>query len=122
MMLHEIVADGRSAFLQMLADPMGLAARASETSDASQLWVLGLMRFDQMMQNVCAFRWCELALRVHENELPGLFEYFSFLVAIVPPDEVFCPAPIKHANGEHSIPGLYAPPDMEASLEGAPGE
>jgi lipase maturation factor 1 len=112
MLLHEIIADGRESYRGALEAPIRAVDRARRTSDASQLWVLTLMRYEQMMAHLSAFRWCEIGLRGHEQGLPGLFEYYHFLIQQIPPDEEFCPHPIKHANGEHTIEGFYPPPPL----------
>jgi hypothetical protein len=112
MLLHEIVLDGHEAYDAVMADPILAVARATRTSDATQLWALALMRYEQMMAHVAAFRWCEIALRGNEQGLPGLFEYYHFLVRQLPPDEDFCPKPVKHPNGEHTIEGFYPPPPL----------
>jgi hypothetical protein len=112
MLLHEIILDGHDAYDAVLADPILAVERAQRTGDATQIWALTLIRYEQMMAHISAFRWCEIALRGHEQGLPGLFEYYYFLIAQVPPDEDFCPHPVKHPDGEHTIEGFYPPPPL----------
>jgi hypothetical protein len=72
------------------------------------------VRYEQMMAHVAAFRWCEIGLRGHEQNLPGLFEYYAFLVQQRPPQEDFHPKSVKHDSGEHTIEGFYPPPPLQA--------
>jgi hypothetical protein len=110
MLLHEVLLDGREALLGALKEPASVVARAASTSDATQLWALALLRYEQLMAHVCSFRWSEIGLRAYEQQGPGLFEYYPFLVRQNPPDEAFCPRPVKHADGEYTIEGFYPPP------------
>jgi hypothetical protein len=50
----------------------------------------------------------------HDFNAPGIFEYTPLLQSIVPEDEEYRPRPQKHANGEHTIEGLYPPPDSSS--------
>jgi hypothetical protein len=112
MFLHEAVLDGRDAYRALVANPTLAAARAATTTDNTQLWALALFRYDLMMLHVRAFRWTELGMRGHMYDGPGLFEYYPLLAAHVPPEEDFCPKPIKHPNGEYTIEGFYPPPSL----------
>lgn len=112
MFLHEVVLDGREAYRSMVDSPDLAAARAKATSDATQLWALALFRYDLMMLHVRAFRWTELGMRGHMYDGPGLFEYYPLIAAHVPPEEDFCPKPVKHENGEYTIEGFYPPPPV----------
>jgi Lipase maturation factor len=113
LMLHQLLLDGRQAFEAVLQQPESFAARVQDSSDETQLWALALLRHEQLMAHVCGFRWCEVGLRAHEGQLPGLFEYYPFLVRQVPEDEDFCPRPIKHDDGEYTIEGFYPPPALQ---------
>jgi hypothetical protein len=115
MLIYEIIIDGREAYEQALTEPERAVERWQRTTEQSQLWVLSLMRYEQVMAHVCGFRWCEVGLRAHEQGLPGLFEYYEFLVQQVPRGEEFCPRPVKHADGEYTIEGFYPPPPLRAS-------
>ena len=61
---------------------------------------------------VASFRWSEIGLRAREQGIPGLFEYYDFLLTQVPPGEEFRPLPIKHEDGEYTIEGFYPPPPL----------
>jgi hypothetical protein len=111
MFLQEVVSDGRNAYLALLAQPEAAAARAERSSDALQLWTLTLLRYDHVMYHVCVFRWVQMIASAHDFNAPGIFEYTPLLQSIVPEDEEYRPRPQKHANGEHTIEGLYPPPD-----------
>jgi hypothetical protein len=110
--LHEVVLDGREAFLDLLRHPEKAAERAARSTDPAQLWALALFRYDLMMLHVRAFRWTELGMRGHQYNGPGLFEYYPTLANHVPPEEDFCPKPVKHPNGEYTIEGFYPPPPV----------
>jgi hypothetical protein len=115
MMLHEMIIDGREAYAALLAQPERSRERAARTSDATQLWVLALMRYPQFVIHISSFRWSEVAQRAREQGMPGLFEYFDFLIELVPRDEQFRPLAIKHDDGEYTIEGFYPPPPATAS-------
>jgi hypothetical protein len=112
MVLHEVMLDGREALLAMLREPATVIARAAATSDETQLWALALLRYEQLMAHVCSFRWSEIGLRAYEWQAPGVFEYYPFLARQTPPDEAFCPRPVKHDDGEYTIEGFYPPPEI----------
>ncbi|HTU58246.1 MAG TPA: hypothetical protein VMF89_07425, partial [Polyangiales bacterium] len=114
MFLHEVVSDGRAAYLALLAQPEAAAARAERSSDALQLWTLTLLRYDHVMYHVCVFRWVQMIASAHDFDAPGIFEYTPLLQSIVPDDEEYRPRPQKHANGEHTIEGMYPPPDSQS--------
>src|SRR5262249_39698506 len=57
LMLHDALLDGREAFEAWLADPSGLTARVARSTEADQLWVLALVRYDQMLVHIRGFRW-----------------------------------------------------------------
>jgi hypothetical protein len=111
MFLQEVVSDGHEAYLALLAQPEAAAARAERSSDALQLWTLALLRYDHVMYHVCVFRWVQMIASAHDFNAPGIFEYTPLLQSIVPDDEEYRPMPQKHENGEHTIDGLYPPPD-----------
>ncbi len=117
MMLHEMIIDGRDAYGALLAQPERAIDRAAQGSDATQLWVLALMRYSQFMIHVSSFRWSEIGLRAREQGMPGLFEYYDFLVDLVPRDEQFRPCAVKHDDGEHTIEGFYPPPQLTAGRQ-----
>jgi len=107
MFLHETVIDGRDLYLAQLASPETAAARAAATTDQTQLWTLGMLRYDLMMMHVCAFRWSEMGKRCYDYDGPGIFEYYPLLAEIIPPDEEFCPKGVRLPNGEFLIEGFY---------------
>jgi hypothetical protein len=111
LLLHEMVTDGREAYLSLLAHPETAAARAEQSSDAMQLWTLTLLRHDLMMSHVCVFRWLKMLADAHEYKIPGIFEYVPLMVSLVPPGELFRPHTQKLADGEHVIDGLYPSPE-----------
>jgi hypothetical protein len=112
MMLHEMIIDGRDAYAALLAQPERSLERAARTSDTTQLWVLALMRYPQFIIHISSFRWSEIGLRAREQGMSGLFEYFDFLIELVPRDEQFRPLPVKHDDGEYTIEGFYPPPPL----------
>lgn len=115
MLLHELVTDGRDAYAQTLAAPASVVQRVEQSTDATQLWTLGMLRYDQVMGHVRVFRASEMGLRNVKDGLPSFFEYYHFLADIVPPDETFKPEFVKHPNGEHTIAGFYPPPPLLGS-------
>jgi hypothetical protein len=114
MILHELVCAGRETYRACLAEPSRVAAHTEQSTDATQLWTLGMFRYDQLMAHVRVFRSSEMGLRNVKDGLPSFFEYYPFLVAIVPPDETFKPEFVKHPDGEHTIAGFYPPPPLLA--------
>jgi hypothetical protein len=110
MLLHELVIEGRQAYEAVLAEPARAAGRVQHSTDATQIWVLSLLRYDQLMTHICTFRGSEIGVQGRDQQLPGLFEYYDLLVQIVPPGEEFCPRFVKHPDGEHTIDGFYPPP------------
>jgi hypothetical protein len=114
MLLHEIICDGRAAFLAMLAAPERAAERAARTTDQTQLWALAMMRHEMMLLHVRCFRWNAIGMDGYKFKLHGIFEYAPLLMTVVPPDEEFRPEPHKHHDGEFSIEGLYARPGSES--------
>jgi hypothetical protein len=120
MLLHEIILDGRAEYEATMADPGRAAERALRTDNGTELWMLGLMRYEQMMVHVSCFRWSELALQSSQKGLPGLFEYYDFLQQQVPRNEDFRPHFVKHSDGEHTIEGIYPPPLLQTRTPGTP--
>ncbi|HET8939687.1 MAG TPA: lipase maturation factor family protein [Polyangiales bacterium] len=114
--LHEIVGDGRDAYLALLEHPENAAARVASSSDERQLWALTLCRHDIVMYHVCVFRWLKMLADAHELKVPGIFEYMPVLLSMVPPSEVYRPQPHKRPDGEHEIAGLYPPPDEPSAI------
>jgi hypothetical protein len=114
MFLHDVVCDGREAYLELLAHPEQMAARAERSTDAGQLWALLMLRYDNMMAHVCCFRWSELGRESYKLKIPGIFEYYPLLSEVVPPDEDFLPRVEKHPDGEHSIEAFYPPPPLQS--------
>jgi hypothetical protein len=113
-LLQEILLDGRDALTGMLRDPSGFGARASKTTDATQLWTYALLRYDQLMIHIGSFRYTDLGRYSHDWNMPGLYEYYPFLVRQIPPDEAFLPTAIKHDDGEFTVEGMYPPPRVLA--------
>ena len=110
MLLQEIVLDGREAFEAVLREPARVVERWDRTTDATQVWGLTLLRYDQVMAHVATFRGSEMGLQSRQEELPSFFEYFDLLVQVTPPGEEFLPKFIKHPDGEHTVVGFYPPP------------
>jgi hypothetical protein len=119
MFLQEVVCDGRDAYLALLAQPETAAARAERSSDALQLWALMLLRYDLVMYHVCVFRWINMIAAAYEYKAPGIFEYTPLLQSIVPDEEDYRPFTHKLANGEHTIDGLYPPPEFSSIVPAA---
>jgi lipase maturation factor 1 len=114
MLLHEIIADGREAYLRFVADPTLCAERATRTTDDSQLWVLAMVRFEMMMFHIRTFRWNNIGEHGYKYKIHGIFEYVPTLNKITPPDEEYRPVPEKHDDGEFTIEGIYAAPHEPA--------
>jgi hypothetical protein len=115
--LQEIVADGRAAYLEQLAHPELAAERARRTTDESQLWVLGLVRYDMMIFHIRTFRWNMIGDHGHKYKIHGIFEFVPVLNKVLPPDEEWRPEPFKHDDGEFTVKGIYAAPH-EPPLDG----
>jgi hypothetical protein len=118
LLLLEMVGDGREAYLELLAHPEQVVARAERSSDARQIWTLYMFRYDIMMTHTCTFRWTDLGKDCHTMGVPGIFEYYPVMAEVVPFDEVFRPKITKQPDGEHVIDGFYPPPPL-ASDPGA---
>lgn len=110
MLLHEIVTDGRAAYLEVLRTPALAAERAKRTTDETQLWMLAMVRYDMMIFHIRTFRWNMIGDHGYKYKIHGIFEYVPVLSKVVPPDEVYRPVPIKHDDGEFTVPGSYAAP------------
>ncbi len=110
--LHEVVCDGREAYLSMLEAPERAAARAERTSDESQLWALAMIRYDMMLYHICTFRWTQVGSHGHRYNIHGIYEFYPLLSKIVPPDEELLPVVTKHEDGEFTVEGLYAGPQV----------
>ncbi len=110
MVLHEIVSDGRDAYLNVVREPALAAERAKRTTDESQLWTLAIVRNDIMLYHHCSFRWTGIGAHGYKYKMQGICEYYPLLAKLTPPEEEFNPVVIKHDDGEFTIEGLYAPP------------
>jgi hypothetical protein len=110
--LHTVMLEGRDALLELLAAPSGVTALAERSSDATQLWLLTLLRYEPVMGHVCAFRWSDIGELQLRLQVPGLPEYYSFLVKIRPPSEQFRPHWVKHRDGEFTVEDFYPPPTV----------
>jgi hypothetical protein len=98
-----------------------LVERANTSSDATQLWALGMLRYDHLMTFVLIARTQPIVQSGHMWGIPGFFEYYLTLRDIVPPGEEFRPLPVIHENGEHTVEGFY-PPRRWAGDQGGNGE
>jgi hypothetical protein len=114
MFLHELVMDGREAYLAYLDDPARVVARLEQSSDERQLWSLAILRHRLMLSHIATFRWTLAGSDMFKRKLHGLFEYYPVLAPIVPPGEDWCPVITKHADGEHTISDFYPPPGLSA--------
>ncbi len=121
MFLHDCVIDGREAYAAAMADPTRIVERAERSSDATQLWALAIVRYEQVMATISAFRGSEMGSASVEQGLPGIFEYFQVLVQVAPPGEEFQPNIVLHPDGEHTIAGFYPPPQLCADTPAADG-
>jgi lipase maturation factor 1 len=110
LILHTVVLAGKPALQQLLAAPARLSEYAARSSDATQLWLLTLLRYEPVMSHVGVYRWSDIGSLSHRLGLPGLSEYFPFLSGQASPTELFRPQPIKHEDGEFTIEGFYPPP------------
>jgi hypothetical protein len=114
MLLHEMIADGREAYLAGLARPALAAERAKTTTDQTQLWVLAMVRYEMMMFHIRTFRWHNVGDHGHKYNIHGIFEYVPMLKQVTPPDEEWRPVPEKHEDGEFTVKGIYAAPQEPA--------
>jgi hypothetical protein len=110
MLLHELVVDGRDAYLSLLEHPERAAARLASTTDHTQVWTLGIVRYDMMMFHIRTFRWQEIGNHGYKYKLPGIFEYYPVLAQVVPQEEEYIPKPVKHDDGEFTVDGIYPGP------------
>jgi hypothetical protein len=110
MLLQEVVLDGHAACEAMLRDPASIVARFERSTPQTQMWGQGLLRYEQLMYHIMLFRGSEIGRQSQSEGMSGLFEYFEMLAAVVPRGEEFHTDVIKHADGEHSVPGFYPPP------------
>ena len=114
MLMHEVVQDGREVLEQVLGDPARIVERFTRSTDATQLWGVALLRYEQLMAHVVQFRGSEMAAQSQREGMSGLFEYFDLVAGVVPPGEEFFPHFVKHPDGEHTVEGFYPPPPMPA--------
>jgi hypothetical protein len=114
--LHEVVCDGRAAYLELLEHPENAAARAATSTDEMQLWALAMLRHDIVMYHASVFRWLKMLADAHDYKVPGIFEYVPLLLTLVPPSEEYRPRPHLRDDGEHEIEGLYPPPEEPSAL------
>jgi hypothetical protein len=110
MLLHEVVLDGREACDAMLREPADIVERFARSTDATQLWAVAVVRYEQVMAHVTQFRGSEMGGQSQKEGMSGLFEYFDLVSKIVPRGEEFLPVVIRHPDGEHTIAGFYPPP------------
>jgi hypothetical protein len=75
------------------------------------LWALGMLRFEQVMRQVVAFRYSNF--EDQDPGFPGLFGYQAFLAEQVPPDEELRPVYTKQADGDFIVDWM-APDDRRA--------
>jgi hypothetical protein len=110
LLLQEVVLDGREACEKMLREPTGIVERAQRSGDATQIWTVALLRYEQLMAHISTFHASEMGLQSRQAELPGFFEYYDLVMQVTPPGEEFCPKIVKHEDGEHTVEGFYPPP------------
>jgi hypothetical protein len=121
MFLHDCVSDGREAYAALLADPARAIQRAETSTDATQIWTLTLLRYERLMQTVCAFRASTIGVDSAEAGLSGVFEYIDVLSHVVPLGEEFHPRFVLHPSGEHTVEGFYPPPPLRMDCPAAGG-
>lgn len=121
MFLQECVIDGRDAYAAALSDSTRVIARAEHSTLTTQIWALGLLRYEQLMSAVNLFRGSEMGAASIDAQLPGIFEYYPVLSEVVPPGEVFRPRIVLHPDGEHTIDGFYPPPPLRTDRATADG-
>jgi hypothetical protein len=109
-LLHEVILDGQAAYEAMLREPGLIVARMARSTDATQLWALAMLRYEQLMGAIMIVRTQDLVRLGHAWEMPGFFEYYPILAAITPPGATFWDAPVLHEDGEHTIEGFYPAP------------
>jgi hypothetical protein len=117
MFLHELVMDGREAYLAYLKDPALVVERHGRSTDEAQLWTLAVLRYRLTLVHIEAFRWTAAGKDTYQRKLHGLFEYYPLLAQIVPPGEEYCPEAVKQADGDFIIHGLYPPPGLKSLTE-----
>jgi hypothetical protein len=108
-LLHEVVLDGPEAYQAMLKEPARIVERNQRSTLETQLWAFALLRYDHLMAFALVFCAGEMGPAAHKVGVPGLFEYYDLLTSIKLPNQQFRLRPIKHADGEYSVPGLYPP-------------
>ena len=114
MLLHEMIIDGREAYLEFLRQPATAAERARRTTDETQLWTLAMVRYEMMIYHIRTFRWNMIGDHGHKFGIHGIFEYVPLISKVVPPDEEYRPVQLKHDDGEFSVEGIYAAPKEPA--------
>jgi hypothetical protein len=118
MLMQEVVQDGHAAVESVLKDPASIVERFTRSSDATQLWGLGLLRYDQLMAHVTQFRGSEMGKLSQGEGMSGLFEYYELVANLVPRGEEFLPKVVRHPDGEHTIEGFYPPPSSQGEKQG----
>jgi hypothetical protein len=121
LLLQELITHGREAYEAHLAEPARVASFAAASSDATQLWVMGLMRYEQVMAQLYTYRGSEMGEVSARDGMPSFFEYYYFLVKHAPRGEEFCPHFVKHPDGEYTIEGFYPPPPLSPDARAATG-
>ena len=108
-LLHDVVLDGRTAYLAMLDQPSGIVERNERSSLQTQLWAFALLRYDHLMAFALIFRSSDLGGHAHKAGVPGLFEYYEILRNLPLPSEEFVLRPTKLPDGEYVVEDLYPP-------------
>jgi lipase maturation factor 1 len=108
-LLHDVVLDGREAYLALLEQPATIVERNERSSLETQLWAFALLRYDHLMAFALVFRTTELTLQAAKGGVPGLFEYFDLLSKVVLPSEEFVLRSMKLPDGEYTVEDFYPP-------------
>lgn len=109
MLLHEVIVDGHDAVQRVLDEPACIVERLARSTQATQLWALGLIRYEQIWVHIRCFRQFDAGFDGVPN-LPSFLAYHGFLSSLVPPDEEFRLQAHKHDNGEFTIDNFYPRP------------
>jgi hypothetical protein len=108
-LLHDIVVDGRDAYLALLEQPSSIVARNERSTLETQLWAFALLRYDHLMAFALIFRASDLGVQAYKAGVPGLFEYYEVLRNLSLPNEEFVIRQTKLPGGEFTVEDLYPP-------------
>jgi hypothetical protein len=72
MLVHDVIANGKQAYLDAMADPLSLAKRAEALDVPSGLYLLGIFRFEALVFDAQKLRLITAIMPPHDEEAKAL--------------------------------------------------